>query len=104
MKCPFWFFGFSSIEPAVAVGMWESGELCQSRLAVGTEQAARDPGGPEEIVHEHLDQKFSITFGPHLVGLYTADAQPAVEMTPPRKATKRVASHRGMEKSRQKAA
>jgi len=60
--------------------------------------------GCRVIVHEHLDQNLSITFGPHLVGRYTADGQPAMEMTPPRKATKRVASHRGLEKSRQKAA
>ena len=60
--------------------------------------------GCRVTVHEHLDQKISITFGPHLVGRYTADGQPAMEMTPPRKATKAVASHRGLEKSRQKAA
>lgn len=60
--------------------------------------------GCRVIVHEHLDQNLSITFGPHLVGRYTADGQPAMEMTPPRKATKRVASHRGLEKSGQKAA
>jgi transposase len=60
--------------------------------------------GCRVTVHEHLDQKISITFGPHLVGRYTADGQPAMEMTPPRKATKRVASHRGLGKSRQKAA
>ena len=60
--------------------------------------------GCRVTVHEHLDQKISITFGPHLVGRYTADGQPAMEMTPPRKATKTVASRRGLEKSRQKAA
>ena len=60
--------------------------------------------GCRVTVHEHLDQNLSITFGPHLVGRYTADGQPAMEMTPPRKATKRVASHRGLGKSRQKAA
>lgn len=60
--------------------------------------------GCRVTVHEHLDQKISITFGPHLVGCYTAEGQPAMEMTPPRKATKSVASHRGLEKSRQKAA
>ncbi len=48
-----------------------------------------------------LDETFSITFGPHLVGRYSAEA---VEMTPPRKATKAVASRRGLEKSGQKAA
>ena len=60
--------------------------------------------GCRVTVHEHLDQKISITFGPHLVGRYTADGQPAMEMTPPRKATKAVASHRGLGKSGQKAA
>jgi transposase len=60
--------------------------------------------GCRVTVHEHLDQTLSITFGPHLVGRYTADGQPAMEMTPPRKATNRVASQRGLEKSRQKAA
>ena len=60
--------------------------------------------GCRVTVHEHLDQKISITFGPHLVGRYTVDGQPAMEMTPPRKATKSIAFHRGLEKSRQKAA
>jgi transposase len=60
--------------------------------------------GCRVTVHEHLDQTLSITFGPHRVGRYTADGQPAMEMTPPRKATKAVASHRGLEKSGQKAA
>ena len=60
--------------------------------------------GCRVTVHEHLDQSISITFGPHLVGRYTADGQPAMEMTPPRKATKPVASHRGLGKSGQKAA
>jgi transposase len=60
--------------------------------------------GCRVTVHEHLDQKISITFGPHLVGRYTADGQPAMEMTLPRKATKSVASHRGLEKSGRKAA
>jgi len=60
--------------------------------------------GCRVTVHEHLDQTISITYGPHLVGRYTADGQPAMEMTPPRKATKTVASRRGLEKSRQKAA
>src|SRR6266446_449960 len=60
--------------------------------------------GCRVTVHEHLDQTLSITFGPHRVGRYTADGQPAMEMTPPRKATKPVASHRGLEKSGQKAA
>jgi len=60
--------------------------------------------GCRVTVHEHLDQTLSITFGPHLVGRYTADGQPAMEMTPPRKATNRVAFHRGLEKSPHKAA
>ncbi len=67
--------------------------------------------GCRVTVHEHLDQRLSITFGPHLVGRYTADGQtlvgqnkPTVEMTPPRKATKAVASRSGLEKSRPKAA
>jgi len=60
--------------------------------------------GCRVTVHEHLDETISITFGPHLVGRYTADGQPAVEMTSPRKATRTVASRSGLEKSRQKAA
>jgi transposase len=60
--------------------------------------------GCRVTVHQHLDQKISISFGPHVVGRYTADGQPAMEMTPPRKATKTVASRRGLEKSRPKAA
>jgi transposase len=60
--------------------------------------------GCRVIVHEHLDQTLSISFGPHLVGRYTADGQPAMEMTPRRKATKTVASRRGLGKSGQKAA
>jgi hypothetical protein len=59
--------------------------------------------GCRVTVHEHLDETVSITFGPHLVGRYTAAGQPAMEMTPPRKATT-VASRRGLEKSGQKAA
>ena len=53
-------------------------------------------------VHEHLDGTLSITLGPHVVGRYQTGA--AMEMTPPRKATKAVASRRGLEKSGQKAA
>jgi transposase len=60
--------------------------------------------GCRVTVHEHLDLTLSITFGPHRVGRYTADGQPAMEMTPSRKATKPVASPRGLEKSGQKAA
>jgi transposase len=60
--------------------------------------------GCRVTVHEHLDQTISITFGPHRVGRYTADGQPAMEMTPPRKATKPVASRNGLGKSGQKAA
>lgn len=57
--------------------------------------------GCKVILHEHLDETFSITFGPHLVGRYNNEA---VEMTPPRKATKAVASRNGLGKSDQKAA
>lgn len=57
--------------------------------------------GCRVILHEHLDDTFSITFGPHVVGRYGAEA---VEMTPPRKATKPVASPSGWENSGQKAA
>ena len=60
--------------------------------------------GCRVTVHEHLDQKISITFGPHLVGRYTADGQPAMEMTPRRKSRLPRDSHRGLEKSREKAA
>jgi transposase len=56
--------------------------------------------GCRVVVHEHLDDTLSITFGPHVVGRYQSEA---VEMTPPRKATKRVASRSGLEKSGQKA-
>jgi hypothetical protein len=59
--------------------------------------------GCRVTLHEHLDETVSITFGPHRVGRYTADGQPAMEMTPPRKATKPVASQRGLGKSRQAA-
>jgi hypothetical protein len=57
--------------------------------------------GCRVMVHEHLDDTLSITFGPHVVGRYRTEA---VEMTPPRKATKAVASRSGLEKSGQKAA
>ena len=57
--------------------------------------------GCRVVVHEHLDDTLSITFGPHVVGRYQPEA---VEMTPPRKATKGVASRSGLEKSGQKAA
>ena len=57
--------------------------------------------GCRVTVHEHLDDTLSITFGPHVVGRYQTEA---VEMTPPRKATKSVASRRGLENSGQKAA
>ena len=57
--------------------------------------------GCRVVVHEHLDDTLSITFGPHVVGRYRTEA---VEMTPPRKATKYVASRSGLEKSGQKAA
>lgn len=57
--------------------------------------------GCHVVVHEHLDDTLSISFGPHVVGRYQSEA---VEMTPPRKATKSVASRSGLEKSGQKAA
>jgi len=57
--------------------------------------------GCRVVVHEHLDDTLSITFGPHVVGRYRTEA---VEMTPPRKPTKDVASRSGLEKSGQKAA
>jgi transposase len=57
--------------------------------------------GCSVVVHEHLDDTLSITFGPHVVGRYQTAA---VERTPPRKATKDVASRSGLEKSGQKAA
>jgi len=57
--------------------------------------------GCRVVVHEHLDDTLSITFGPHVVGRYQTEA---VEMTPLRKATKNVASRSGLEKSGQKAA
>jgi transposase len=87
--------------------------------------------GCQVTVYEHADQSLSIGYGPHVVGRYdhsgaplletllpqrrprksTAKSKlpakknkPAVEMTPLRKATKRVASLSGLEKSRQKAA
>ena len=60
--------------------------------------------GCRVTVHEHLDQTISITFGPHRVGRYTADGQPAMEMTPPRKSRANRDSQRGLEKSGQKAA
>lgn len=76
-------------------------------------------------IYEHADQTLSVVYGPHVVGRYdqhgallaqsaSAPAQPkkasggkkrsAVEMPPLRKATKDVASLRGLEKSRSKAA
>src|SRR5918996_5675302 len=57
--------------------------------------------GCRVVVHEHLDDRLSITFGPHVVGRYQTEA---VEMTPLRKATKNVASRSGLGKSGQKAA
>lgn len=67
--------------------------------------------GCRVTIHQHLNETISITFGPHLLGRYHADGlaltterKPAVEMTPPRKATKPVASRSGLEKSRSKAA
>ncbi len=60
--------------------------------------------GCRVTLHEHLDQTISITFGPHRVGRYTADGQPAMEMTPPRKSRANRDSRPGLEKSGQKAA
>lgn len=60
--------------------------------------------GCRVIVHEHLDQTVSITFGPHRVGRYDAPGTATVEMARPRKATKTVAPRRRLEKSGQKAA
>ena len=66
--------------------------------------------GCRVTIHEHLDQTISITFGPHLVGRFNAQAAPlgpktkTVEMPPLRKAIKSIASLSGLEKSRQKAA
>jgi transposase len=57
--------------------------------------------GCRVVVHEHLDDALSITFGPHVVGRYQSEA---VEMAPPRKATKDVASRSGLGKSGEKAA
>ncbi|MCU1264592.1 MAG: Transposase [Acidobacteria bacterium] len=68
------------------------------------EQLRGTLAGCRVTVHEHLDATLSITFGPHRVGRYDATGMTAVEMTPPRKATKPVASPRGLEKSGQKAA
>jgi hypothetical protein len=76
-------------------------------------------------IYEHADQTLSVVYGPHVVGRYDqhgallapaaiAQAQrkkarggkkrSAVEMPPLRKATKDVASRKGLEKSRSKAA
>lgn len=77
-------------------------------------------------VYQHLDATLSVSYGPHIIGRYDQTGAPlktskttnaavaskrnskpktrAVEMTPLRKATKRVASHNGLEKSGQKAA
>jgi len=84
--------------------------------------------GCKVMVYEHLNGSISLRYGPHIVGRYDAAGAPiqgaaairshtekqlqastkqkrlAVEMTPPRKATKSVASRSGLEKSRSKAA
>ena len=57
--------------------------------------------GCRVTVHEHLDDTFSITYGPHVVGRY---GNQAVEMTPLRKTLKNSVSLSGLEKSAQKAA
>jgi transposase len=36
--------------------------------------------GCRVTLHEHLDNSFSITFGPHVVGRFAADGKPAVQM------------------------
>jgi hypothetical protein len=84
--------------------------------------------GCKVTIYQHADQTISIGYGPHIVGRYD-DAgkslpapatarrnqsakseaprpknKPAVEMTPPRKARKALASRSGLEKSRGKAA
>jgi hypothetical protein len=84
--------------------------------------------GCKLVVYEHLDGSLSLRCGPHIVGRYDASGAPlqsatavrsrvekqlpsgarqkrvAVEMRPPQKATKSVASRSGLEKSRSKAA
>jgi transposase len=86
--------------------------------------------GCKVTVYKHADQTISIGYGPHIVGRYDntgqplptaaaasrssqqaakseargAKSKPAVEMPPLRKATKRVASRSGLEKSRSTAA
>jgi transposase len=57
--------------------------------------------GCRVTMHEHLDDTFSITYGPHIVGRY---GHQAVEMTPLRKTLKNSVSLSGLEKSAQKAA
>jgi len=57
--------------------------------------------GCRVTMHEHLDDTFSITYGPHVVGRY---GNQAVEMTPLRKTLKNSVSLSGLEKSAQKAA
>jgi transposase len=57
--------------------------------------------GCRVTMHEHLDDTFSITYGPHIVGRY---GNQAVEMTPLRKTLKNSVSLSGLEKSAQKAA
>lgn len=66
-------------------------------------------------VYEHADRTISILYGPHVVGRFDESGamllppsrgktRSAMEMTPLRKATKNVASLRGLEKSRAKTA
>jgi len=57
--------------------------------------------GCRVTVHQHLDDTFSITYGPHIVGRY---GEPTVEMTPLRKTPKNGVSLSRLEKSAQKAA
>jgi hypothetical protein len=84
--------------------------------------------GCKVVVYQHLNGSISLRYGPYLVGYYDATGASletaattrsraekhlpakarqkrlAVEMTPPRKATKNVASRSGLGKSGQKAA
>jgi len=84
--------------------------------------------GCKVTIYQHADHTLSIGYGPHIVGRYDATGKPlaapatatpnpaakrkaslpksksAVEMTPPRKARKTLASRSGLGKSRNKAA
>jgi hypothetical protein len=79
----------------------QHGQLRWSQLAARAQEPRGTLAGCRVVVHEHLDDTLSITFGPHVVGRYQTEA---VEMTPPRKPTNSVASRSGLEESGQKAA